>query len=544
MNKIWKSLTKKRVLINFICIALCVVCIVSNARLGGVVNKDFYTSPMTESAPKIAIKVNSEEEVIKDKVDRLNAKKKLAEKQTYYYKEDGFDPVKLAIAMIENGDFLSFPGELWTGNGSGFSYSPDYKYISLGAFSGETNDLTGRTLPEKEEEIQQMVDQVIQEADLTTGTDAEKAYKLSTYIVRNYKYKTGYYSMYDFLKYKKGVCMNASQVTCLILNKVGVRCMCLAAEGEDRSDPANPLPFNHMWNYVEIEGEWYFYDNQPFTWGGRPDIMATEYTAKGMLSSDPNMCKGKCKSEYTYSDIWDIFFSEEFQKRYPLAKSDYDPLKIRGCVEYNEAQKKKQEEANKKETVTTKKENGVTITTKTEKDGTKTITESNGKTNDEKVTIVTKKDASGKVTSKTAVSGNVKYKINGSRATVVKASTKKATAVHIKDIVMGKKTYKVTKIKESAFKGNTHLRKVIWGNGTCPKKIPANAFKGCKNLKTVMIKGTQLKRVGKGAFSGIKKNAVFYLPTQKAKAYQKYFTKKAGCKKTMKLKKKAMSKMK
>lgn len=543
MNKIWKSLTKKRVLINFICIALCVVCIVSNACLGGIVNNGFYDDEFNKNmiSNKKYVKINSEEEVIQHKIALLNTKQRLTGGQTVYYKEDGFDPVKLAIAMIENGDFLSFPGELWTGNGSGFDYSPDYKYISLGAFSGETDDLTGRTLPEKEEEIQQMVDQVIQEADLTTGTDAEKVYKLMLYTLKNYSYDARYKTMYDYLKYKKGICMNASQVTCLILNKVGVRCMCLPASGVDRSDPANPLSFSHMWNYVQVEGQWYFFDNQPLH---APKCRVDSINAKGMLSSDPNMCKGKCKSEYTYSDIWDIFFSEEFQRRYPLAKSDYDPTNIKGCVEYNEAQKKKQEEANKKETVTTKKENGVTITTKTEKDGTKTITESNGKTNEEKVTIVTKKDASGKVTSKTAVSGNVKYKINGSRATVVKASTKKATAVHIKDIVMGKKTYKVTKIKESAFKGNTHLRKVIWGNGTCPKKIPANAFKGCKNLKTVMIKGTQLKRVGKGAFSGIKKNAVFYLPTQKAKAYQKYFTKKAGCKKTMKLKKKAMSKMK
>ena len=68
--------------------------------------------------------------------------------------------------------------------------------------------------------------------------------------------------------------------------------------------------------------------------------------------------------------------------------------------------------------------------------------------------------------------------------------------------------------------------------------IKENAFKGCKKLKKITIKSTKLKTVGKNAFKGINKKAVFRVPKKKYKKYKKFFKSKTGYKKTMKIKKK------
>lgn len=69
-------------------------------------------------------------------------------------------------------------------------------------------------------------------------------------------------------------------------------------------------------------------------------------------------------------------------------------------------------------------------------------------------------------------------------------------------------------------------------------EIKPNAFKGCKKLKKITIKTTKLKTVGKNAFKGINKKAVFRVPKKKYKKYKKLFKSKTGYKKTMKIKKK------
>lgn len=85
-------------------------------------------------------------------------------------------------------------------------------------------------------------------------------------------------------------------------------------------------------------------------------------------------------------------------------------------------------------------------------------------------------------------------------------------------------TYKVTSISKNTFKNNKKLKKLIIGKNV--KTIGANAFYGCKNLKTVAIKSTQIKTVGKSAFKGINPKAKIKVPKSKWKAYKKMFSKK------------------
>lgn len=93
-------------------------------------------------------------------------------------------------------------------------------------------------------------------------------------------------------------------------------------------------------------------------------------------------------------------------------------------------------------------------------------------------------------------------------------------------------TYKVISISKDAFKGHKKLKKLIIGKNVT--KINANAFNGCKNLKTITVKSTQIKTVGKNAFKGINAKAKIKVPKSKLKYYKKLFAKK-GLKSTVKI---------
>ena len=72
----------------------------------------------------------------------------------------------------------------------------------------------------------------------------------------------------------------------------------------------------------------------------------------------------------------------------------------------------------------------------------------------------------------------------------------------------------------SSFKNNRKLKKVIIGKNI--KKIGANAFFGCKSLKTIIFKTTKLtkKKVGAKAFAGIHKKAAAKIPKKKLALYK------------------------
>lgn len=93
-------------------------------------------------------------------------------------------------------------------------------------------------------------------------------------------------------------------------------------------------------------------------------------------------------------------------------------------------------------------------------------------------------------------------------------------------------TYKVTSIVKNAFKNNKKLKKIVIGSNI--KTIDANAFSGCKNLKSITIKSKNVKTIGKNAFKGIKSNAKIKVPASKVKKYKKLLEGK-GLKKTVKI---------
>lgn len=139
---------------------------------------------------------------------------------------------------------------------------------------------------------------------------------------------------------------------------------------------------------------------------------------------------------------------------------------------------------------------------------------------------------------------NARYKVtasdkNGATVEYVKPLSKTAKTLVVPATVdVNGVTCKVTSIKKGAFKNNTKLTKITIGSNI--KTIGADAFYGCKKLKTITVKTTKLtkKSMGSNAFKGIKSNATFKVPKSKLSAYKKVFTSKVGfVKKTMKIKK-------
>ena len=79
---------------------------------------------------------------------------------------------------------------------------------------------------------------------------------------------------------------------------------------------------------------------------------------------------------------------------------------------------------------------------------------------------------------------------------------------------------KITKIGESAFKGDKALKSVDLSKSKI-KTIGKNAFSGCKKLSKIKINGDKVKTVGKNAFKNVKKNAKIIIKAKNKKTYNK-----------------------
>lgn len=135
--------------------------------------------------------------------------------------------------------------------------------------------------------------------------------------------------------------------------------------------------------------------------------------------------------------------------------------------------------------------------------------------------------------------GNYKYKItnaslNGKGTVTLVSVVKKTKTVVVPDTIkLGGKTFKVTAIGKAAFKKNVKVTKVTLGKNV--KTIGAKAFYGCKKLRTVVIKNTQMtgKTVGSGAFTGTYAKMTVKVPAKKLKSYKTILMKRGVSKKAV-----------
>ena len=150
-------------------------------------------------------------------------------------------------------------------------------------------------------------------------------------------------------------------------------------------------------------------------------------------------------------------------------------------------------------------------------------------TGDQKNTVTVKKVS-------TVTKENGVYKLSGSTAILTKPKKKNITKLTIPATVSANgRKYKVTAVSANACKGLKKLKTVTIGKYVT--KIGSAAFSGDKKLKSIVIKSSKLKTVGKNAIKGIYKKAVIKAPGKQLKKYKKLFSAKTGFKKTMKIKK-------
>ena len=122
-------------------------------------------------------------------------------------------------------------------------------------------------------------------------------------------------------------------------------------------------------------------------------------------------------------------------------------------------------------------------------------------------------------------------------AKLIEVKSKKAKSMNVPATVKLKGvTYKVTEIGPNVMKGNTKLKKVVLGKYVTT--IGKQAFMGCKNLKSVQLKGNALKNIKSGAFKKTSAKMVVSVKKlnkkQKAALFKKL--KKAGMSKKGKVK--------
>ena len=123
-----------------------------------------------------------------------------------------------------------------------------------------------------------------------------------------------------------------------------------------------------------------------------------------------------------------------------------------------------------------------------------------------------------------------KGKVTGGTVTYTKPYYKNCKAATVRGTVkIGGVTFKVTSVSDNAFKNCKKLGKITIGKNVT--QIGKKSFNGCKNLKTVVIKTKNLKKIGSGAFKGINSKATFKVPKTRYEKYSKMIFKAGAPKK-------------
>lgn len=125
----------------------------------------------------------------------------------------------------------------------------------------------------------------------------------------------------------------------------------------------------------------------------------------------------------------------------------------------------------------------------------------------------------------------VTYKVYKNTKTSEVSKVGKSAAANVtipNTIKVNRKRYKVVAVANKAFSNNKKVKKVTIGKNVT--SIGKNAFKGCINLKSIVVKSSSLKKVGKNALQETNKKLVIKVPEKQVKAYKKYFNKKGNAK--------------
>jgi len=119
-----------------------------------------------------------------------------------------------------------------------------------------------------------------------------------------------------------------------------------------------------------------------------------------------------------------------------------------------------------------------------------------------------------------------KYKVTkpgkGGTVTYMTPKKKNSTSLSVPaSIKINGVSYQVTAVYKKAFMNNKRLKKVTIGKNV--RTIGASAFAGDAKLKSIVVKATALKSVGKKALKGVNAKCRIKVPKKKRKAYTRLF---------------------
>ncbi len=139
------------------------------------------------------------------------------------------------------------PKFFYADSSCGCSYEPNTGYVKnlYFEYTMEPDEIiTARAFFEKE------ISAILSGIE-TSWSDMEKVLYLHDYLTQNYEYDTSYsiYDAYNFLHSRKGVCQAYMLVFTELMKRLGIPVK-----------PVESVPMHHIWNMVQLNGNWYHVD--------------------------------------------------------------------------------------------------------------------------------------------------------------------------------------------------------------------------------------------------------------------------------------------
>lgn len=228
---------------------------------------------------------------------KRNKKIKIGINQEYYdgMYNDLFDLVfEKTDGTSSEGDYL-----YWHLSSTSAKYFKDVNYVEF--------EITLNYLSTYEQEVlvDKKVKQVLDELNVYNASEYQKVKAVHDYIAKNINYDNSltYYSAYDAIIRNNVVCQGYASLTYKMLKELGVNVRVISGYSKNES---------HGWNIVKIGDKWYNIDN---TWD-------ENLTKENNISYKYFL---KNNQEFTDHTRDNKFNTAEFNQKYPMANSSFDP---------------------------------------------------------------------------------------------------------------------------------------------------------------------------------------------------------------------------
>lgn len=164
-----------------------------------------------------------------------------------------------------------------------------------------------------------MLDKILKDLS-DDASDLEKVMYIHDYLALSSKYDYGISDAYGFLTEGYGVCQGYALAFCALARRAGLNCIQALSDAQ-----------NHIWNMVEVDGEWYHVDT---TWDDPTNDRVGHVSYKHFLKSTDKIIEVAVKNGVTRED-WQIVGdmqivcdSERFDSGYAWENDEWPFVKL------------------------------------------------------------------------------------------------------------------------------------------------------------------------------------------------------------------------